>query len=174
MNLPNFEICQIAYFVPDAREAALQMANKFGAGPFFVNSNIELAWGEHRGKPCPFVHTSAFGQWGNIMLECVQQDSDGPSPFRDLYAPGESGIHHVATMVDDLQQAYIDFAEAGFPVATRASTLNGVEFAFMDAIKTLGHFIEIYEFSEGLLGFYDMVKQASAGWRGSDPVREMS
>ena len=101
MIKPDFEICQVAYFVPDIRAAARQMTDTFGAGPFFVIDRIELAWGEHRGENCPFVHSSAYGQWGEVMMELVQQDSDGASPFRDLYAPGQSGLHHVATMVDD-------------------------------------------------------------------------
>ena len=171
MIMPDFEICQVAYFVPDIRAAARQMTDTFGAGPFFVIDRIELAWGEHRGENCPFVHSSAYGQWGEVMMELVQQDSDGASPFRDLYAPGQSGLHHVATMVDDLPQAYTQFAERGMPIATRAATATGTEFAVLDATAQMGHFIEVYERSEGLLGFYGMVKQASAGWRGSDPIR---
>ena len=74
-------------------------------------------------------------------------------------------------MVDDLPRAYTQFAERGMPIATRAATATGTEFAFLDATPQMGHFIEVYERSEGLLGFYGMVKQASAGWRGSDPIR---
>jgi hypothetical protein len=170
---PSFPIVQVAYFVTDIREAALQMTNTFGAGPFHILDNIQLAWGEHRGERCDFVHSSAYGQWGKVMMELVQQESPGPSPFRDLYAPGESGLHHVATMVDSLPDAYAEFAEAGYPVATRAETLTGTEFAFLDATHSLGHFIEVYERSEALLGFYDFVHKASVDWDGSEPVREL-
>ncbi len=170
-DLPKFEIVQVAYFVDDIKSAAERMAATFGAGPFFVVDKIPLAWGEHRGERCDFVHSSAYGQWGNVMMELVQQDSPGASPFRDLFAPGESGLHHVATMVDSMADAYTRFSAAGFPAATRAQTLTGTEFAFLDAIDELGHFIEIYERSDALLGFYDMVKSAAADWRGDSPVR---
>ena len=97
-------VVQIAYFVSDAQRAALRMAERFGAGPFFLVERIELAWAELRGQPGDFLHTSAYGQWGNLMVEFVQQDEEGPSPFRELYAPGEEGIHHTAVMVDSLVQ----------------------------------------------------------------------
>ena len=171
--LPEHAIAQVAYFVSDVREAVPRMVATFGAGPFFVIDRIELAHAEHRGKACPFVHTSAYGQWGDIMMELVQQDSDGPSPFRDLYGPGEEGLHHIATIVDNFDAACAAYADCGFPLATRATTLTGTEFGFVDATATLGHFIEIYEGSEGLLGFYAMVREAARDWQGEAPLRTL-
>ena len=172
--MPEFEIAQVAYFVDDIRLAARNMSLTFGAGPFYIVEEIKLEWGEHRGQPCKFVHSSAYGQWGNIMMELVQQDSEGPSPFRDLYPPGQTGLHHVATMVTSLPEAYTSFAAAGIPLATRAQTLTGVEFAFLDAVGSMGHFIEVYERSETLVGFYDFIREAAKDWDGADPVRTLS
>ena len=77
-------VVQIAYHVPDIEAAAVQMAHQFGAGPFFISKGIQLSQGWHRGENCPFVHSSAYGQWGDVMVELVQQESEGPSPFREL------------------------------------------------------------------------------------------
>ncbi len=168
-----YPIVQMAYFVSDARAAASQAAQRFGAGPFFVADKIELAWGEHRGQPQKFLHTSAYGQWGSVMMELVQQDEEGPSPFRDMYQPGEEGIHHTAMMVDSMAEAYEQIASQGFEIAAKAGTLSGTEFAFVDTVATMGHMIEIYEKSEQLLGFYEMVRSASRGWSGDNPVRSI-
>jgi catechol 2,3-dioxygenase-like lactoylglutathione lyase family enzyme len=162
---------QIAYFVTDIRAAAARMSATFGAGPFHIIERIELAKGEHRGRDCPFVHSSAYGQWGNVMMELVQQDEEGPSPFRDMYGPGEQGLHHVATFVDDVAAAIAGYADQGMPLAARAETLTGTEFAFIDATASLGHMIEIYVPSPGLQGFYDFVRESARGWDGTDPVR---
>ena len=170
----QYPIVQIAYFVNDIEAEAAHRAATFGAGPFYLVENIQLAWGEHRGKSCPFVHSSAYGQWGNIMLELVQQESQGPSPFRDLYPEGASGLHHVATMVDSLPEAYQHYADQGIPVATKAMTLTGTEFAFLDATAKYGHFIEVYERNESLLNFYTLIRQAAEGWRGDEPVRRFT
>ena len=170
---PLGPIVQVAYFVPDAREAAHRMVASHGAGPFHVIDRIELAWGELRGEPCDFLHTSAYGQWGDLMVELVQQDVEGPSPFREMYAPGESGIHHVATMVDDLESTYEQLDAAGIEVAAKAMTKTGTEFAFVDTLATQGHLTEIYERSRGLLRFYEMVRNAALDWDGADPVRTL-
>jgi hypothetical protein len=166
-------IVQVAYFVPDAEQAALEMTRSASqrAGPFFFVRNIELAWGERRGSPCTFVHSSAFGQCGGIMLEFVQQEDEGPSPFRDLYPSGGQGIHHVATIVESLDAAISHYESIGCGLAARACTKTGTEFAFIDTVDRLGHMVEVYEASPALTGFYQMVEAAAADWDGSDPIR---
>ena len=149
------------------------MAQRVGAGPFFLVPRIQLEWAELRGQPGDFLHTSAYGQWGEVMVEFVQQDEEGPSPFRDMYQAGEEGIHHMATMVDSLPDTYAHYAAQGLEIAARAMTKTGTEFAFIDATAELGHMIEVYEKSEALLGFYSMVHDAAQDWDGSDVVRDL-
>ena len=132
-----------------------------GAGPFLVVDKIPLAWAELHGEPGDFVHTSAYGQWGPVMIELVQQDVEGPSPFRDMYQPGEQGIHHMATMVPSLGKAYEHYANQGYKLAARAETLTGTEFAFVDTRRSCGHMIEIYEATEQLVSFYEFIKAAA-------------
>mgnify|MGYP000432675847 CR=1 FL=1 len=157
---------QVAYFVNDIRVAATAMAASTGAGPFYVIDKIELAWAEHRHTACDFVHSSAYGQWGDIMVELVQQDSVGPSPFRDMYKAGEEGIHHVACFVDSLDDSIALYEQMGYPLASRAKAKLGTEFAFIDTRKLLGHMLEIYVADETLTGFYELIKQASIDWHG--------
>ena len=149
------------------------MVARYGAGPFFISRGIRLAWAEHRGNPADFIHSSAYGQWGNIMMELVQQDDDSTAtPFRDMYKEGEEGLHHMAIFVPDVGKAIDAFGREGLELATRCETREGgVEFAFIDATKTLGHMIEIYEPSPPVAGFYQMVREAADGWSGQDPVR---
>jgi hypothetical protein len=170
----KLDIVQVAYHVTDIRRAATDMAAKFGAGPFFVNENITLTWGEHRGEPTNFVHSSAYGQWGEVMVEFFQQEDDSPNtPYRDMYAAHEEGLHHTAIMVRDMDEAFDYFERNDMPVVTRCGLRQGAsaDFAFVDARKTFGHMIEIYPRSDGLLGFYGRVRDASVGWTGEDPLR---
>jgi hypothetical protein len=171
--LPNYKPVQIAYFVSEIREAARRISSITGAGPFYVIDNIELEWSEHRNKSCNFVHSSAYGQWGNVMMELVQQDDEGPSPFRDMYGVGEEGIHHVACFVDSIEETIKQYSELGYPLATRAKAKVGTEFAFIDTSKLLGHMLEIYVPDETLSGFYDLVKESSVGWDRSNIFRSL-
>ena len=171
--LPLYKPVQIAYFVSDIRDAAKKFSAMTGAGPFYVIDNIELEWGEHRNSPCEFVHSSAYGQWGDLMVEMVQQDNEGPSPFRDLYAPGEEGVHHVACFVSSVEDTLIEYEQLGYPVAARAKAKVGTEFAFIDTSKLLGHMVEIYVRNEALAGFYSLVEEVSVGWDGCEILRSL-
>ena len=170
----KLDIVQVAYHVTDIRRAARDMAARFGTGPFFVNENIELTWGEHRGEPTNFVHSSAYGQWGHLMVEFFRQEDDSThTPYREMYAAGQEGLHHTAMMVPDMEAAFDYFEGNGMPVITRCGLRDGhsVDFAFIDARSTLGHMIEIYPRSEAVLAFYRHVRDAAAGWAGEEPVR---
>jgi hypothetical protein len=168
MAVHQYQPVQVAYFVNDIRKAATSMASTLGAGPFYVIENIQLDWCEHRGESGDFVHSSAYGQWGNVMLELVQQEGEGDSPFRDMYQPGEEGIHHVACFVDSIEDTVAWYEQRGFPLASRAMAQQGTEFAFIDTRSLLGHMLEIYVADEALSGFYHLVKETAEGWDGKD------
>ena len=68
-----------------------RQAREFGAGPFFLRRHIPLASVTYRGTPATFDHTSAYGQWGAVMVELVQDHGIGPSVVRERFAPDESG-----------------------------------------------------------------------------------
>jgi len=163
---------QIAYAVADARSAAELWVSRFGAGPFFVRSHIPVSDVVYRSQPSAFDHTSAYGQWGSIMVELVQDHGSGPSIVRERYAPHESGLHHLAYIVADLDAVTRRLIDDGYPLAMTARTSN-TGFNFIDCVATLGHMIELYEESERITAFYGMVRSAAAGWDGADPVREL-
>ena len=164
---------QIAYHVPDPAAAAERYAREHGWGPFFLMEHIALERSLHRGTPAKFDHSSAYGQAGEIMVELITQHDDTPSALREMYAPHESGLHHVACFVPELQPALEAYRGRGIGVALEARTTTGVDFAMVDLTATLGHMLELYEPGAGLLRFYAHVRKAAAGWDGSRPVRRL-
>ena len=145
------------------------MVKGFGAGPFLLQS-IAVTDVIYRGSPSSFDHTSAYGQWGDIMVELVQDHGTGPSVVRDLYNVDESGLHHLAFFVEDIDLATNSLIDLGFELGMTARA-GPTNFNMIDATKTLGHFIELYEPNEALIGFYARVKEASINWDGEDPIR---
>lgn len=162
---------QIAYFVPDIVAAAKAHMATFGSGPFYIAEHIPLTLSLHRGRPAELDHSSAYGQWGEVMVEFVQQNNDGPSVFRDLYPDGGQGMHHVALIVDDIKAAMRHFEEAGHETALYAEVAPGVGFAMMDCVDTLGHYVELYEPTPQLLAVYDLVRSSAEAEDGGDPIR---
>ncbi|MDP3673531.1 MAG: VOC family protein [Novosphingobium sp.] len=166
MNQP---IRQVAYFCDDVRVAALEHHRQFDSGPYFVAEHIPLRSSVHRGIARELDHTSAYGQWGGVMIEFVQQNSPGPSAFRDLYPEhsGRFGLHHVAVFVDDPDAEATRLAEVGFPTALRAVMNDGFVFAFADTWAQYGHMIELYAPVPQLTGFCAMVAEAAKDYRGN-------
>ncbi len=162
---------QIAYTVPDVRAAATTWADQWGAGPFFVREHIAVTDVVYRGRPGVFDHSSAYGQWGDAMVELVQDHGGGPSAVRDMYAPEESGLHHLAFFVGDLDATTVRLADCGYDLAMSATSAGGVRFHFVDARHTHGHMLELYEPTVHLRSFYAAVAAAADGWDGSDPLR---
>ena len=90
------------------------------------------------------------------MIEFIQQNSEGPSAFRDMYADGEEGIHHVAMFVSNVQEEIQRLKKLGFQVANHFYTRAGVEVVFIDTTEILGHMTELYEPVKPLKKFYSI------------------
>jgi hypothetical protein len=166
---------QLAYKVNDLEAAVTRHNHRFGSGPFFVARNIALASSQHRGIEQPFDHSSAYGQWGGVMVELVVQHNPEPSALHDMFPWGTAseGLHHAAMFVDDLAVAISRFSADGMPLAQLSVTAGGTAFAFMDATASMGHMLELYEPTPQLTGFYDMVAKAAEGWDRQDLIREL-
>jgi catechol 2,3-dioxygenase-like lactoylglutathione lyase family enzyme len=164
---------QVAYHVPDPQAAAETYAREFGWGPFFLMEHIALERSLYRGRPETFDHSSAYGQAGDVMVELITQHNEGPSALRDLYARDETGIHHVAYFVPDLNAALDEFRGRGAAIALDGRTVTGVDFAMVDLSATLGHMLELYEPGDDLRRFYAYVRRSAEAWDGSRPLRRL-
>jgi hypothetical protein len=161
---------QLGYVVDDVFAAARRWAEQFGAGPFFILEHIPCTEVLHRGQPGTFDHSSAYGQWGDVMVELFVQHDDEPSAVREMYAQGEQGLHHMAYFVDDQPAVIAELTAMGYPQAQIGWANNRTRFAFHDARHVLGHYIEIYPPAPGTKAFYEMVRTAAENWDGAEPI----
>ena len=157
---------QLAYAVDDVTEAARRWNASNGIGPFFVREHIAVTNVRVNGVASTFDHSSAYAQWGTLMIELICQHDDGADRI-----VGSNGIHHVAFFVDDFAPAAAELVASGLPETLYAETGTGMAFALHDARADQGHLVEIYERTASLSRFYDMVRDAAAGWNGIDPIR---
>ena len=146
---------QVAYAADpnrDLEDVAKEFRAATGAGPFVVARHISITTCTIAGRPAEFDHSSAYGWWGDVMVELVQEHT--PSVIART-----TGLHHMAFMVADLDDAVAWCARLGWPTLLDAVTGTGQRFVFADARASLGHLVEMYEPSERLLGFYEHVRQ---------------
>ncbi len=166
-------IRQIAYYCDNVVAAARHHAALFGSGPYFVTERVPLTYCSYRGAPGHLDHISALGQWGEVMIEFCTQFGDDKSAFRDLYPNGGGGIHHVTLIVADQAAEVRRFNEAGYETVTDAEGA-GIRFVMVDTVRDLGHFVELYEPSPGIVWLYGMVRDAARDFDGGDLIRPLT
>lgn len=161
---------QIAYLVPDVSLAAIRHSQTFGSGPFFVAAHIPLSSARHEGRDCLLDHSSAYGQWGAVMVEMIALHACEPAELAAAVGCGSDGIHHVARFVADLDVEAGLLEARGYRQLLLAETASGGRFAWHHG-GPLGHLLEIYEPSPRLADLYGRVAAAASGWDGRDPLR---
>lgn len=165
--LNRAKIIQNAYVVNDLQEAMERFTGIYGVGPYVILPDVKGENLTYRGEPSEMVFSAAFVQTGDINIEFIVQHTDGPSAFRDMFAPGEEGFHHVALIADDYKAEIAAFEAAGYPVATEF-TSGGPDsgIAFIDTTSALGHMIELYQNPVGIKALYDVIRDAGENWDG--------
>jgi len=157
---------QNAYVVADLDSAIERWHRLWGLGPFFVRRHIVLPEVRYRGRPGSLDISAAYVQAGPIQVELVTQHDAAPSAFRDMFAPGQEGFHHVAVIPDDYDALLADYRAQGFEVATELRTASGRGAAYVDTRALLGHMVEVYWPSESLDALYRDVAAAAEQWDG--------
>ena len=68
-----------------------------GVGPFFWFKGSVRRWPlPGRAGRVPAASRLAIAYAGDMQIELICQDNDDPGVFRDLFGPGEFGLHHMA------------------------------------------------------------------------------
>ena len=160
------------YVVEDLEPAVDRFVRSMGAGPFFAMDPVVLDTVVSTGGPAVFDHSSAFGVCGPIFIELMQIHDTAPEAVRAGFDVAPTGLHHLAWVVPDFDATVSGLEERGMPAYLEAT--NGpIRFAYLDAVATLGHHIEIHTDSEGFQGFFAMMREAGEGWDGSEPLRPL-
>ena len=157
-------IIQNAYLVNDIDQAIERWHGLWGIGPFFLRRHIQFASVVYRGKPSTIDMSAAYVQAGPIQVELVAQHDNSPSAFRDMFAPGVEGLHHVAVLPENYDEMMAHYTRLGYPVAAEVRTAGGRGAGFLDTRPLLGHMMEVYVPGEGINALYRDVAAAAASW----------
>jgi hypothetical protein len=161
--LTHYPIFQQAWFVNDLDTSIEQWSDTFGAGPFVRSPHHRCDTFMYRGTDQEADVSYAFGYLGDTMIQFIQQHDDTPSIYRDMYAAGEEGYHHLAILVNDFEGEYHRMIGLGFEPACRLYA-DGVDAAYFDTREVNGAFTEIH-------GDPPRILQAFAMWRRAHELR---
>ncbi len=172
MPLTRYPIQQHAYVVNDLDAAIERWIETTGAGPFWVSRDHVGVDETYRGRPVRHRMSYAFGGTGSTHVQLIQQMDEGPSIYRDMFAPGEEGFHHVAMLVPEAEHAgEVDrFRRAGFEVAS--TMVSYVDVAYIDTRSAIGCFVELHGANQEIYDLFALFHDSHAQWDGvTDPIR---
>lgn len=170
MTVPDRRITHVGYVVEDIEDAVGWAAGTLGAGPFFLIAHLPFDACTFDSAPARYDHSSAFGQWGDLILELTVVHSADPPQLAELMGGPAPRVGHVGWLADDLAADSAALEADGLPVFHTGSS-GPVSARWHDGRARLGHHVEILGRAPELEGFYALVRSSSEGWDGSEPLR---
>jgi catechol 2,3-dioxygenase-like lactoylglutathione lyase family enzyme len=160
---------QTAYLVNDLDAAIHKWTELFGAGPFVVTHHHQTDRFMYRGTTQEADVSYAFGYLDDMMIQFIQQHDETPSIYREMYANGHEGYHHVAYLVHDFEAEYEHLISLGYEPACRLYA-DGVDAAYFDTRSVTGGFTEIHGDPPRILAAFAQWRRAHELYRpGVDP-----
>ena len=95
----SYRFFQEAYLVNDLDQAIRGWSDLYGAGPFRTVMHHKTDRFHYRGTDQEADVSYAFGYLGDMQIQFIQQHDNTPSIYRDMFAAGEEGFHHVCRIV---------------------------------------------------------------------------
>jgi methylmalonyl-CoA/ethylmalonyl-CoA epimerase len=163
-------VMQIAFVPADFDAAIRHWTRMMGVGPFFLIENIALENMRYLGQPSDCVFTIALAYWGDMQIELIRQENDAPSIY--LGCEG-GGLHHTCVLTDDISQARSTALNARATILVEAKVGDDGAVLYVDTGGDPGSIVEILQPASGSDALFAMVKNASVGWDGNDPVRRL-
>ena len=167
--LNRYDYFQIAYLVNDIEQACEKWRRMFGAGPFVVAPHHVTDRFMYRGTDQEADVSYAFGYLGDMMIQFIQQHDDTPSIYRDMYAAGEEGYHHVGLLVNDYEGEKRRIMDMGCELACELHADN-VDACYIDTREFNGGFTEIHADPQHILAAFAGWKRAHELLRPEDPT----
>ena len=170
--LLRFPVFQYAWVVNDIDEGCRRWTETTGAGPFFVTRHHKGEKHVDHGQPFTGDLSYAFGYAGTTQIQLIQVHDDTPSIYRDMFAAGEEGFHHVAMLVPDPPwEERARFAAAGYPSVSELWAVADV--CYIDTRKATGCYTELHGDNAQIRAVFQGCKEAADAWDGvTEPIRE--
>lgn len=169
-DLPNgdYRFFQLGWVVDDLMAAMRQWGDVFGLGPFHVLPRRPTTW-VYRGVETTIDMQTAFVQCGPVLMELIQQFDNEQSAYRDIFSPGEGGLHHMCTVTTEYDATLAHYRDRGYEVV--AEMIKPSRVCYIDTSKDFGFMCEVLERTDGFIDSSRKIATTCANWQGEDPIR---
>ncbi|WP_128660888.1 VOC family protein [Paenibacillus sp. 598K] len=143
--LGNNVITQIGILVHDIDKVSQAYADFFDVEkpqPILTDT-LDKTQAEYNGQPCAARAKLAFFNMGSLQLELIEPD-EHPSTWRDYLDKHGEGPHHIAFVIEGMQEKIMLLEGKGFPLQQKGEYTGG-RYAYMDTIPQLKVLVELLE-----------------------------
>jgi catechol 2,3-dioxygenase-like lactoylglutathione lyase family enzyme len=165
------QIRQAGFVVDDIEAAMDYWSRSLGIGPWFYNERVPIRNYTYRGESYEVHNSVALANSGPLQMELIQTRNDAPSMYRDFRQAGRTGLQHVAYWTESFDEDLARLTEQGFKVVMSGEVGERGRFVYFDTEYHPGTVIELSEVAGPKGRMFDMIRNASEGWDGRDPVR---
>ena len=138
-------ITQVGVIVADIEAKAKAWADVLGlpVPEIIITDVVDVAQTEYEGESTPARAKLAFLHLGQVDLELIEP-IDGPSTWKDQLDQHGESLHHIAFVINGMQEkvAYLD--TKGLPLVQRGEYTGG-RYAYVDGTAKLGAVLELLE-----------------------------
>lgn len=168
---PEGGIIQIAYVVPDIRQAMASWTRDLNLGPWFLLDRFTGDDAVYRGGPSDAAVSIAMAFSGHMQIELLEPLDEHRSVYSETIDARGHGFHHYGVGSRDFDDDVAQYQDRGYDVAFRAGVPTGGSVAYLDTKGALPGFVELIEIGDVMEQVFTRFYAASLGWDGCDPVR---
>jgi methylmalonyl-CoA/ethylmalonyl-CoA epimerase len=138
-------VCQVGLIVRDIERSIGTYSRVFGIPEpeIIVTDGPEIAHTRFRGEPTDARAKLAFFEMGQVSLELIEPIG-GPSTWREFLDEKGEGVHHIAFVVKDTDEA-VKFLEGEGVGVMQQGDYTGGRYTYLDSASTLGVVLELLE-----------------------------
>ncbi len=164
-------IRQLGYVVPDIEAAMDYWSRTLGVGPWYYNPQVPIKNYRYKGESYQPHNSVALANAGYIQVELIQTRNDVPSMYRDFQQTSKSGLQHVAYWTEDYDRDLNNLVGLGWKPIMQGEVGERGRFIYFDTEYHPGTVIELSEVAGPKGKLFKLIREASEGWDGMDPVR---
>ncbi len=165
------EICQLGYVVHDIDEAMKYWSEQLGVGPWFYNPKVPIKNYLYKGESYSPHNSVALANSGGVQVELIQTRNDVPSMYKDFLQSGNTGLQHVAYWTNNYDEDLKRLVSQGFKPVMQGEVGEKGRFVYFDTEYHPGTVIELSEVTGPKGRMFELIREASDQWDGSNPVR---
>ena len=165
------QIRQLGYVVPDIEAAMNYWSQTLGVGPWYYNPKVPIKNYRYKGESHEPHNSVALANSGFIQVELIQTRNDVPSMYQDFRKTSKSGLQHVAYWTEEYDRDLDRLIGLGWQPVMQGEVGERGRFIYFDTEFHPGTVIELSEVLGPKGKLFRLIREASEGWNGQDPVR---